>query len=419
MKINKPFIIFFTLISVILIFFVWFSQSQNKSVNKVEQNEGESKIEDLYRIEKIEVIPDSTYGILMSDAGVSYATSTAILEASKDVYDLVSIRVGRTLDLYYDRQSNDLVKLVYQIDSEDELIVSRNQVINESDNQILQYSNTQINWVAERVPIPYDIQIKISDGVVATSLYQAALDNNTDVRAIIELADAYQWTIDFAMDPRVGDSFKFIYEERYRDGEYVMPGRILASSYVNSGTDYRIYYFEEDSETQGYYDPEGNSVQKELLKAPIQYKYISSGFTTGLRCLEAYNLCTNHRAIDYAAPLDTPIRAVGDGTVVYAGWSSVGYGNLTSIRHNDTYTTNYAHQSKIVVKYGQKVKQGDIIGYVGSTGLSTGHHLHYEVVKYGTKINPLTLDLPPGKPIKEENRVRFFEELQKYQEVLK
>ena len=250
-------------------------------------------------------------------------------------------------------------------------------------------------------------------------MYQAALDNNIDIRAIIELANAFQWTIDFAMDPRTGDTFKFIYEERFLDGEYVMPGQILAGYYINAGKKFSIYYFEESEDNKGFFDENGNSVQKMFLKAPVAFKYISSGYTTGKRIIMEFGLSGPHRAIDYAAPLGTPIRTVGDGTVTFAGWNSHGYGNFTSIRHNGTYSTNYAHQSKIIVRAGQKVKQGEVIGYVGSTGYSTGPHVHFEMVKNGVKINPLKEILPPGKPIKNENRDRFFETIKKYQEELK
>jgi len=265
--------------------------------------------------------------------------------------------------------------------------------------------------------INYEIRKKTAKGEVKSSMYAAALENGIDERAIIELANAFQWTIDFAMDPRVGDTFEFVYEELYLDGEYVMPGTVLAGRYINDGQEYNVYYFEESEDNKGYFDSEGNSVQKMFLKAPVEFRYISSGFTTGLRYVEAFNVSTGHRAVDYAAALGTPIRSVGNGTVTYAGWSSAGYGNLVSIRHNGTYSTNYGHQSKIIVKRGQKVAQGQIIGYVGSTGFSTGPHLHYEMVKNGTKINPLKEILPPGTPIKEENRARFFSEIEKYKDM--
>ena len=433
----KPYIVIPVLI--VLAFFVWKSvegwQGINSDLQENPQSSillalhsfsggGNPQIKD--RIEKIEIIDNSTYGVLMSEAGVDSNISSAIFEAAKDVYDLSKIRVGRTLDLYYDSETDEFKQLVYQIDSEEELFVVYREsgiVDRESSTSIEpSLAGDQIikegYWEAKRQIIDYKIEIKILEGELETSLYQWALDNDVDVRAIIELADAYQWTIDFAIDPRVGDKFKFIFEERYRNGEYQMPNEILAAEYINQGQDFQIYYFEEDEEHQGHYDENGVSVQKDLLKAPIHYKYISSGFTTGLRCLSYYSLCTNHRAIDYAASSGTPIRAVGDGTVVFAGWNSGGYGYLTSVRHNDTYTTNYAHQSSILVKYGQKVKQGEIIGKVGSTGLSTGPHLHYEILKHGTKINPLTLELPPGEPIKDENRDRFYQEIEKYQNLL-
>jgi len=266
--------------------------------------------------------------------------------------------------------------------------------------------------------IVYEVREKTVFGQVKSSMYQAALDNDIDERAIIELANAFQWSIDFVMDPRVGDTFKFIFEERYLDGEYIMPGKVLAGQYINAGEKYELYYFEETHENKGYFDADGNSVQKMFLKAPVAFKYISSGYTSGSRYVAAFNVSTGHRAIDYATPAGTPIRSVGDGTVIFAGWSSVGYGYLTSIRHNGTYSTNYAHQSRIAVSYGQKVKQGEVIGYVGSTGFSTGPHLHYEMVKNGVKINPLHEVLPPGKPILDENRDRFNKSIERFKNML-
>lgn len=351
------------------------------------------------RVEKLEIIDGSTYGKLMSDASITPAITTAIFNATKDVYDLSKIRVGRSLDLVYDIETNDFEKLIYQIDSEDELFVTKHQ------------NGTTTNWLAEIIPIPYEIKIKTSNGVISSSMYEAALDQNIDERAIIDLAEVFQWSVDFALDVRTGDTFKFIYEERYRNGEYIMPGRILAGKYINAGTPIYAFYFEETDENKGYFDENGASVQKIFLKAPVAYKYISSGFTTGKRYVQAFNTSTGHRAIDYAAPTGTPIRAVGDGTVIQAGWNG-SYGNFVSIRHNETYTTNYAHQSKIAVRVGQKVKQGDTIGYVGSTGFSTGPHLHYEMVKFGTKINPLTEVFPPGEEISEDKKEEYLKSIE-------
>jgi murein DD-endopeptidase MepM/ murein hydrolase activator NlpD len=366
------------------IFFVF------KDDKPVESQVNEAAAEKKDRIERLEIKDGSTYGLLMSDAGIDVATSTNIYEAAKDKYDLVKIRAGYCLELIHDKDTDVFKELRYKIDTEQELIVKREGEV----------------WQAELRAIPYEIKIKKAEGVVKTSMYEAALDNNIDERAIIELADAFQWSLDFSQDPRVGDTFAFTYEERYLDNEYVMPGRVLIGKYNNDGTEYKIYYFAESSDNIGYFDEAGNSVQKMFLKAPVAFKYISSGYTNGRRYIEAFNVSTNHRAVDYAASAGTPIRAVGDGTVVYAGWKA-SYGNFTSIRHNSTYTTNYAHQSKFAVKTGQKVKQGQIIGYVGSTGFSTGPHLHYEMVKNGVLVNPLKEVLPPGTPIKEENKERF------------
>jgi murein DD-endopeptidase MepM/ murein hydrolase activator NlpD len=419
----KP-IYFIFLIAVISAFFIW----QHGFTSTLKPESQDIQIEQPLpdKIVEIKIEPNATYGKLMDEAGIDYQTSAAILEAAKDFYDLTSIRAERSLFLHYNPQTNEFKQLVYQIDTEEELYVTFQESCGDESNQIenrLSATSTkqpeeQGCWEAERRIIEYELKEKTLQGEIISSLYQWALDNQADVRVILDLADVYQWTIDFAIDPKVGDTFKFVYQERYRHGEYVMPGKILAAKYVNSGKTYQIYSFKESEENDGYFDENGVSVQKELLKAPIQYRYISSGFTTGLRCLEYYGLCTNHRAIDYAAAAGTPIRAVGDGTVVYAGWNSQGYGNFVSIRHNETYATNYAHQSKILVKVGQAVKQGEIIGKVGSTGLSTGPHLHYEIVKHGAKINPLTLELPPGISIKDENIDRYFQSIKTFQDIL-
>lgn len=407
---NNKFLLFLILPFVSISFYYWWSSGSaqvNIPEEAVEIKEVKAKPElpvKKDRIFQIEIVPDSTYGELMKIASVTPAVSMEIYDASVDVYDLAKIRVGRVLNLVFDKDSDEFKELNYQISVEEELFVRKNE---------------SGDWQAEVKKIEYEIKEKFASGEVKSSMYEAALENGIDERAIIELANAFQWTIDFAMDPRVGDTFKFVYEELYLDGEYVMPGTVLAGKYINDGKEFNVYYFEESEDNKGYFDEDGNSVQKMFLKAPVSFKYISSGFTNGMRYVEAFNVSTGHKAIDYAAALGSPIRSVGNGTVTSAGWNSGGYGYLTKIRHNGTYSTNYAHQSKIAVKVGQKVTQGQIIGYVGSTGFSTGPHLHYEMLKNGVKINPLKEILPPGKPIKEENGERFLEEIKKYQDLLK
>lgn len=402
-----------------------------------------------YRIERVDITPNATYSVLMEEAGVARAEADAIFSATQLVYDLSNIRVGRTLDLYFNKESGELEKLVYQIDSEEELIVEKTRGPSSGAPE------DGPPYIATRTAIDYEIKVRKVQGVLQTSLYEWALANQIDERAIIEFANALQWSIDFANDPQIGDKFAFIFEERYRDGDYIMPGTVLAGKYVNvkpevqtenglkndnadmsarraeprteghqpgnsfwpSGArvdkKHLAFYFEENENNKGYFDAQGNSLQKMFLRAPVAYKYISSGFTTGLRYVQAFNVSTGHRAIDYAAAYGTPVQSVGNGTVLRAGWNG-SYGNFISVRHNGTYTTNYAHLSRIAVRAGQKVSQGQVIGYVGSTGFSTGPHLHYEMEKHGVKIHPLREVLPPGKPIAQENRERFFKRIEKY-----
>jgi len=351
----------------------------------------------------LEITGGDTYSQLMGKGGIDTSTAEAIFKASAPIYGLEKIRAGHNLELIYNTDWSELKKLTYKIDSEDEVNIVK---------------DTAGTWTAEMKPIDYEVRLVVKSGEVKTSMYAAALENNIDERAIIELADAFQWSIDFALDPRIDDTFKFVYEERYLDGQYVMPGQVLAGTYANAGQAYNVYYFSEDASNISYFDENGNSVQKMFLKAPVAFKYISSGFTTGLRYVEAFNVSTGHRAVDYAATYGSPIRSVGDGTVIFAAYNG-SYGNMVKIQHNGTYTTNYGHMSKFAVKKGTKVKQGQTIGYVGSTGFSTGPHVHFEMVKNGVKINPLTEILPPGQAIKPESKERFMAEIQKWQEMLK
>jgi len=348
----------------------------------------------------VNIEPEMTFSIVAEVIGLDHTLMTDLFVSAQEVYDLSKIKAGKQIKFYFDRETDQFKQMIYQIDTESELYID--QVGEE--------------LVSEVKEIDYEIRIKTIEGSIESSLYQSAVDQEVDIRAIIELADVFAWTIDFAMGIRQGDTYKFIYEERYRNGEYIMPGKIIAAIFNNDGKIKEGYYFaegldEDDDLIEGYYDLEGQSLQKIFLKNPVHFRYISSSYTTGLRYIEAFNVSTGHRAIDYAAAAGTPIRAVGDGTIVSAGWNSQGYGNKVSIRHNSVYITNYAHMSRIYVGYGQKVKQGDIIGTVGSTGFSTGPHLHFEMVKYGTKINPLTVDLPSDKAVAPENMERFQESI--------
>jgi len=394
---------YFLIILVLLIGVVFYFRP---SISQVDEIEVIPEIKDEQVI--LEIESGMTFSIIIDQIGLEYEVMQALLESSKDVYDLTKVRVGRDIIFIFDKDTKEFKKLIYPIDTEEELHIYKNE----------------LEWISERVSIDYEIKIKTVEGSIEYSLYESATEQGVDIRAIISLADVFAWTIDFAMGIRVGDTYKFIYEERYRNGEYVMPGEIIAARFMNNGKEIEGYYFEEGLDedgniVEGYYDPMGASLQKIFLKNPVDFKYISSGYTTGRRYVSAFNVSTGHRAIDYAASIGTPIRAVGNGIVKFAGWNSHGYGNFVSIRHNSIYGTNYAHMSKIYVRYGQSVKQGDIIGTVGSTGFSTGPHLHFEMVKNGTKINPLTVDLPSDKAVSEDKMEEFNIVVNNWREQLK
>ncbi len=412
--------LFYLIFAIIIVFFIVISAVffYNKPDTKAfpEENKGtntvEKRIEEKNRLvnKKIEVEAGKVYCELMEEAGVAYSEAIEIYEESKDKYDLSQIRAGRFLDLYFDKD-NILQKLKYKINSEEELIVEKNK---QTDT-----STSSPKWNIDVEKIPYEVRETLDNGTIETSMYEAAINNGLDDETIIKLADAFQWTIDFGMETQKGDSFKIFYEKRYLNGEYVMPGEILAAQYTSGDKKYEIYYYEESEENQSYFNEKGESAQKIFLKAPVSYKYISSGYTQGPRYLAKFKMFTStHMAIDYAADFGAPIRSVGDGIVTSAGWNSSGYGNLTTIRHNSTYTTRYAHQSKIIVSPGQKVEQGQTIGYIGSTGLSTGPHLHFEMIKNGSKINPLKEELPASKSISEENMENFLNLIKPLQEKL-
>lgn len=401
MKINKIKIIIILLIITVLTVIILIVRNNNSSAAKNSPIISEPEIIPDREV-VLEIIPNATYGELMKNASIIPETANAIFNVAQDIYDLSKIRVSKKIKLIYDKDTDIFKKFIYEIDTEEKLHVE------------LQEDG---NWKAEIKKIEYEVKIKTSEGTIESSLYKTGLEQGLDEVTIIKLANVFQWTIDFAMNIKTGDYFKFIYEERYLDGEYVMPGKILAAKFINDGREYKAYYFEKDEETYGHYNELGESMQKMFLKAPVSYKYISSGFTTGMRYVEAFNVATKHRAIDYAAPSGTPIKAVGDGTVIRASWNG-GYGNFVSIRHNSTYTTNYAHLSKYAVSYGAKVTQGQTIGYVGSTGFSTGPHVHYEMVKNGIKINPQTEDFPSTEGITEEDKEAFNKIIEKYKNQL-
>ena len=249
-------------------------------------------------------------------------------------------------------------------------------------------------------------KVVLKEGIIRSSLYKSATQENISPNVIIEFARLYGFQIDFQRDIRKNDSFQIVYEIFVdENGKVFENGNIIYANLILRGQNNQLYYFPKKN-YNGHYDENGKSVKKALMKTPINGARLSSSFGMRKHPILGYNKM--HRGTDFAAPEGTPIMASGDGVIIKAGWCGGG-GNCVKIKHNKTYQTIYAHMknfSNIAIP-GNRVKQGQIIGYVGSTGMSTGPHLHYEVIENGKKINSQLLKLPPGKALEGSNRKQF------------
>ena len=274
----------------------------------------------------------------------------------------------------------------------------------------LQITRTGDGFQSDIIVTELDKRVKEATGQIKDSLYQAALDAGLSDNLIMRFVGIYGWDIDFALDIRKGDNFKVIYEEQYKGNKKVGEGPILVSEFSNRGKIYRaVRYTASDGHT-GYYNENGYSMRKAFLRTPLKFSYISSGFSLR-RMHPILNRIRAHKGVDYAAPIGTPVKATGDGIVVMAGRNG-GFGNMIELRHGGVYSTVYAHLSRFArgLKRGQHVNQGDVIGYVGMTGLATGPHLHYEFRVHGVHKNPLTVKLPKALKIPDQQMARFNEQ---------
>ena len=247
--------------------------------------------------------------------------------------------------------------------------------------------------------------VKTASGTIKSSLWNCFLENKLDVNLGLALSDVYAWTVDF-YGLQKGDNFTVIYEELFVDSKMVGIDRILASRFQTSGKDFYAYSFVQQGKGV-YFDEKGQSLQRSFLKAPLKFSRISSRFTRS-RMHPILRIARPHFGVDYSAPRGTPVVALGDGNVNKAGFQG-GYGRFISIRHNAVYTTTYAHLSGYAkgLKAGTHVQQGQVIGYVGSSGLSTGAHLDFRVYKNGSPTDPLKLESPPARPVEAQDIERF------------
>jgi len=310
--------------------------------------------------------------------------------------DLASIRdlpdARASLDFL---RPGDLITLVHA----DGLVQALNRRI--SDTQTLEIMREADGFSAQVIETPLEIRTVERHGHIDTSLFNAARAVGVGSGVIMQLAnDIFGWDIDFALEIRPGDEFTVIYEQRYRDGKLIGDGNVLAAEFVNAGHAYRAVRFEsEDGEVADYFTPEGRSMRKQFLRAPVDFTRISSNFNPR-RLHPILNRIRAHQGVDYAAPNGTPIKAAGDGKVEFEGWKG-GYGRAVILQHGGGVTTLYGHMSGFArgLRTGQRVRQGQIIGYVGHSGAATGPHLHYEYRINGVHKNPRTVPLPNAKPI--------------------
>lgn len=331
-----------------------------------------------------------TFTSAAEELGITYADALAIVNAAEGVFDFTRIQLGKELTLITE---NDVrTRLEYEPTSSDIIVVHLNE-----------------NYRTERQEIQFDIEVKEARGTIENSLFLSMTEAGLSDALVIKFADILAWEIDFATQVQAGDEFYVLYEERSRDGEDAGIGDILKAEFTNNGNKTIAYRYVKPDGDITYYSEEGASLVRPFLKAPLSYARITSGYSYG-RFHPVLKRNMPHRAIDYGAPTGTPIMAVADGTITFAGWSSIGYGNFVKIKHNGIYGTNYAHLHEIYVSPGEFVEQGDIIGTVGSTGYSTGPHLHYEVTVYGELKNPLEVEFPEGDPLPDDEREAFEEQ---------
>ena len=328
---------------------------------------------------------------LFNRAGFDHLQLDEVMKSGAIAKKLTRIFPKDVIRILTDDQG-ELQALRYEIDPETYLLVEREQG----------------RLVAKQYKHNIEARVAHAEGTIDSSLFVAANDSGIPEKLIMELAGIFGWDIDFALDIRKGDSFKLLYEEIYRNGEKIKDGDILAAEFINDGEVYRaVRYANPETKRMEYYTPEGKSMRKEFLRTPVNFTRISSRFTTR-RYHPILQRFRSHKGVDYAAKRGTPIRAAGDGKVIFKGKKG-GYGRTLIIQHGSKYTTLYAHLNSYnkKIRVGKRVKQGQTVAYVGSSGLATGPHLHYEFRVNGVHRNPQTVKLPSSQPVPKKHLAAF------------
>ena len=354
-----------------------------------------------YRWTKTHVIESGdALGLVMEETGLSGDDYLAALRAIKEKVDPTDIRPGHKVITTLSRlgHEDNVLQVAYVFDSLKSVVVQQD-------------GDT---WSAETIEQPLELKTRAATTTIENSIYGSLGKVGVPDGIINRMIKAYSWTVDFQRDIWGGEEVELLFETKEtEDGEYIRSHRLLYANLRLRDKDLPIYLYEKDEGFPNFFEPNGVSIKRALMKTPVDGARISSGF--GMRTHPVLGYNKMHKGLDFAAPTGTPIYAAGDGIVERANRFG-SYGNYIRIRHNDTFKTAYAHLSRFGkgIKRGTRVKQGQIIGYVGNTGRSTGPHLHYEVIKNGQKVNPHSVDLPLGEEIRGAQLREFQREIAKY-----
>jgi len=318
----------------------------------------------------------------LKEQGLSEDLTNRIIDSARPVYNLAAVRAGNIYSLLFTPEGV-FRDFRYPVDDERYLTVY--------------HDVKQDRLVSVMKNYPYEIRVEAVSASIEDSLFASIMSIGEKDQLALDLAEIFGSDIDFYTDIQKGDSFQALVEKKYLDGQFSKYGVVLAATFNNSGKLYSGFRFEDEPGKPAYYAPDGKSLKKSFLKSPLKFARISSGFSRA-RFHPVLRRVRPHLGVDYAARAGTPVQAVGSGTVLLAGYRG-GNGRMVRLRHSAGYETMYLHLSRIAVRSGARVAQGQVIGYVGSTGLSTGPHLDFRVLKDGKAVNPLKVIFPPGPPV--------------------
>ena len=371
--------------------------SDHKSENHAQKSTSSPQTAPQKSAKSQEIEPAVKSGVIQSGQTAThllgdYLSSAQIYKLSKeckDIFPLSRLKAGQPYKIRH--QKDNFLSLEYEIGTEEKLSIEQ--------------QNGTFSVACK--PIHYDVQKEIVQATVKSSLFGAVQNINESPELAIRLAGIFAWDVDFVRDIRPGDSFKAVVEKRSRKGKSAGYGRILAAQFTNKGITHQAFLYTDKQGVSSYYDGQGKSVRKAFLKAPLSFSRISSGYSKS-RFHPVLKVWRPHHGIDYAAPRGTPIKALGDGVIKTVAYAK-GAGRYVKVRHPNGYVSVYNHMSRYArgLKRGKHVKQGETIGYVGSTGLSTGPHLDFRMKKYGKYVNPLKIKSPPVDPVPQKELARF------------